>query len=490
MNPSMPKYRFKSLCPYLYALAFLAPLATGRLGAQATIPTFTTNGDRLILANGYVYLEFDQSHPSIDVIKADFSGRAHYGQNLAASSESGKSGIVLETVDSDGTIQCGSKVKSHITHQILQNNASGISVSISGLQDQKDEPLAIGTWTLSLPAESRHFTLSARTVISHSKPVKAIEISTYLNQWFMNGFFQRGVKQYVQNGEQIFFTTNALHTFYTMDDRNGSVTIVPQQSSPSTVWAMQSYADGGGVGLKTILTGGYPITEKWTQTDWKSAADLNPSIGTTFETSMDFYPNEYAFPVVSIPVDDPLDFTNLSTFYTAIYGSAAGVLGSFDYDGSVYPTLASPERTYGNLYTFFDPDSWSTVATLSFSGDPYLQDQARRIVELAGTHLSDGQIPHHFIAGKPTYIAISKATQTGPNIFWVMAAIDYANGSGNEDWLRGHYSQLKTATDWILNCYDSKRKLVKVGGPLFIDVFIREGYTLDSTPCCFICCRS
>jgi hypothetical protein len=120
------------------------------------------------------------------------------------------------------------------------------------------------------------------------------------------------------------------------------------------------------------------------------------------------------------------------------------------------------------------------VNTLSFSGDPYLQDQARRIVELAANHLNHGQVPHHFIDGTPTYIAISKATQTGPNIFWVLAAIDYANATGNESWLCDHYPQLKAATDWVLDCYDPGRKLVKVGGPLFIDVFIRQGYTLDS----------
>ncbi|MGH7981484.1 MAG: trehalase family glycosidase, partial [Limisphaerales bacterium] len=62
----------------------------------------------------------------------------------------------------------------------------------------------------------------------------------------------------------------------------------------------------------------------------------------------------------------------------------------------------------------------------------------------------------------------------------MLAAIDYADATGNESWLKEHYPQLKSATDWVLDCYDPARKLVKVGGPLFIDVFIRRGYTLDS----------
>jgi hypothetical protein len=480
MNLTIANHRLAGIARPLPTLIFLGWLAIIPASAKAAVPTLVTNGSRLILANGYVYLEFDQTHPSIDVIKSDFYGHGSYSRNLVTVSKGGESGIVLETVDADGSLHRASAAGSHITYQILQNDTSALVVSIQGLQDRTDDPVVTGAWTLSLSPNSRNFTLTTRTVISRSRPIKAVQISAYLNQWFMNGLFQRGVVQYVRNGSAIFFTTNALHAFYTMDNQNGSIGIIPKQPVPYAGWAMESYGDGGGVGLKTIVSGHYPIEEKWTQTDWKSASDLNPATGATFENRLDIFPNQFAFPSFSIPIDDPMSYANLSTFYTAIYGSAAGVLGSFEYDGSAYPTLATPNRTYGDMYTFFDPDSWSTVATLSFSGDPYLQDQARRIVELAGTHMRDGQIPHHFIAGKPTYIAISKAIQTGPNIFWVMAAIDYASGSGDEDWLRGHYPQLKAATDWILNSYDPKRQLVNVGGPLFIDVFIRQGYTLDS----------
>jgi hypothetical protein len=454
-------------------------LTVAAASSQAAIPTFIVKNHRLILANGFVYLEFDQAHPSIDVIKADFSGQGLYGQNLVATNQSAGAGIVLETVDADGTVHRATAAASPITYQILQQDAAGLRLRLDGLQDRSAQPVATATWTLWLPANSRKFTLTSRTVVSHSQPIKAVEVGIYLNQWFMNGLFQRGVMQYVNSGDQLFFTTNSLQTFYTMDNHNGSVAVVPSPSSGLTGWAMRSCGDDG-VGLETILVGRYPIIEEWRTTDWKSALDVVPPAGATFQTQVDVYPNNYAFPVFSIPADNPMCFRNLRTLYTAIYGSAAGVLGTFEFDGSAYPTLAAPKRAYGDMYTFFDPDAWSTVATLSFSGDPYLQDQARRIVELAAAHMRQGQIPHHFIAGKPTYIAISKATQTGPNIFWVLAAIDYATGTGDEAWLREHYAQLKAATDWILSFYDPSRKLVKVGGPLFIDVFIRQGYTLDS----------
>jgi hypothetical protein len=460
--------------PVLFA-SFTASAAP----ASATIPTFAAKNHRLILANGFVDLEFDQTHPSIDVIRADFFGQGRYGPNLVATNPSAETGIALETVDADGTIHRATAANSPITYEILQQDAAGVRLRLDGLQDRTTQPVATGSWTLWLPANSRKFMLTCRTVISRAQPVKAVEIGLHLNQWFMNGFFQRGVLQYVHSGDRLFFTTNDLRTFYTMDNDNGSVAVVPSPSSFVTGWAMESY-NNEGVGLGAILVGHYPIIEEWRPTDWNAAPDIVPPSGVSFQTELEIYPNNYAFPVFSVPVDDPMDFRDLRTLCTAIYGSAAGTLGTFEFAGSAYPTLAAPKRAYRNLYTFFDPDAWSTMATLSFSGDPYLQEQARRIVELDAMHMRNGQIPHHFADGKPTFQALSTATQTGPNIFWVLGAIDYATGTGNEAWLREHYVQLKAATDWVLNSYDPNRKLVKVGGSLFIDVFIRQGYTLDS----------
>ena len=461
-------------------LLLLALWAVNGSQASPAVPMLTVKNHRLILSNGFVYLEFDELHPSIDVLKADFAGQGHYGNNLLATNQMSGAGIVLETIDADGSVHSSRAATSRIRYKILRNDADELCVRIDGLQDRKRHPVATSTWTLALPAHSRKFTLAAHTVISHPHPVKAIEISAGLNQWFMNGFFQRGVMQYVNCGDQSFFTTNPLQLFYTMDNSNGSVAIVPNAVPDTTIWAMHSCETNCGVALETILTGHSPTMKQWARANWQSAPDMTPAVSAAFDTSFDIFPNNYSFPVASVPADDPMPLRDRRTIETAIYGSAAGVLGSFEHDGSAYPTLATPKRPYGNLYTFFDPDSWATVNALSFSGDPYLQDQARRIVELAAAHIKDGQVPHHFIDGTPTYIAISKATQTGPNIFWTLAAIDYATATGNEAWLRQYYPQLKAATDWVLDCYDPDRKLVKVGGPLFIDVFIRQGYTLDS----------
>ncbi|HTV42604.1 MAG TPA: hypothetical protein VMF08_18715 [Candidatus Sulfotelmatobacter sp.] len=448
--------------------------------ARAADPTFKVQDQRLIMENGFVHLEFNERHPSIDVLKGDFSGQGHYGCNLLATNPETGADIVLETIDSNGQIHRSSDAGSSISYKVFQTALPGLTVRIQDIRDRKSHPNVTSTWTLMLLPNSRHFTLTAQTTVTHSRPLKAIQIGVFANQWFMNGFFDRGVEQYVNCGDRTFFTTNSLRDFYTMDNRHGSISVVADPAASPNAWAMCSLGTDDGVGLQAILAGNYPAPEAWQRPDWKSAPALEPSLRAKFLTSLAIYPNDYAFPGFAVARDNPMPLRDLRTFYTAIYGSAAGVLGSFEHPGSAYPTLATPKRPYGDLYTFFDPDSWSTVNTLSYSGNSYLQEQARQILELAEDHLNHGQVPHHFIDGTPTYIAISRATQTGPNIFWVLAAIDYADATGDESWLRANYPQLKAATDWVLDNYDPNRKLVKVGGPLFIDVFIRRGYTLDS----------
>ena len=53
-----------------------------------------------------------------------------------------------------------------------------------------------------------------------------------------------------------------------------------------------------------------------------------------------------------------------------------------------------------------------------YSGNTYLQQQAKAVIERSGSFLNQttGQLPHHFVNDKPTYLALSGATQTGPNI--------------------------------------------------------------------------
>lgn len=449
--------------------------------SHAAVLSFTDNGSKLILENGYIYLEFNKSNPCIDVIKGDFLGGGTYGGNLVATNSDGRQGIVLETVNAAGVLNKSSKSNSAITYNVLQNDAAGVKIRINGIKDAASGNIVTSAWVLTLNANSRKFTLETSTTVSATQSIKAIKISSYLQQWCIMGFYQNGVVQYVQDGAKYFSSTNSLKTFYTMDNTNGSLAIVPV-STPNVVESnLVSDASLFKTGLEQVMDGSYPVKNSWNTSGWGSASNINVTAGTTYTANYDIFPNKYAFPTHTVKAGTNMDFDNPRAFYTAVYGSAAGCLGSYLQNGSAYPTLACPGRAYGELYTFFDPDSWSTVATLSFSGDPYLENEARKILELSESYLkSDGQIPHHFDAGTPVYVAISGASQTGPNIFWLLGAVDYVTGTGNTAWLNGHYGNLKKAADWILGFYDANRKLLKVNGPLWEDTFIRENYTYDT----------
>src|SRR5579863_3778900 len=96
-----------------FILSLLIVLAGPAMAARAAEVVFKVADHRLIMENGFVHLEFNERHPSIDVAKADFSGQGHYGDNLLANPATG-AGIVLETVDSDGTVHRTSDISSSI----------------------------------------------------------------------------------------------------------------------------------------------------------------------------------------------------------------------------------------------------------------------------------------------------------------------------------------------------------------------------------------
>ena len=134
--------------------------------------------------------------------------------------------------------------------------------------------------------------------------------------------------------------------------------------------------------------------------------------------------NNYDFPTGSLPSTDEYD--RPATYDThasllGIYASAAGNLVTHANEvkpgytvAQIATSIARPGRGYANNFNFFDPDNYFALTALAWSNDPYLQDQAKKIVMRSGDFLLDsGQLPHHFIGVKPTYTAISGAIQSG-----------------------------------------------------------------------------
>ena len=91
-----------------------------------------------------------------------------------------------------------------------------------------------------------------------------------------------------------------------------------------------------------------------------------------------------------------------------------------------------------------------------------------------------GQLPHHFNGIEPYYLALSGETQTGPNIFWVKTALQYAALAGDKAWLAEYMPTLRSAAKFVTDLIEPDTSLLNAPGSLMIDVFIRNNYTSDS----------
>ncbi|MGB8011865.1 MAG: hypothetical protein WCF68_09650 [Terriglobales bacterium] len=456
--------------------AFMLPSAhaAGRDPASSRRVSFSETEDRVTLSNDYLELVFDRAHHTILRLAADHTGKHKFGNNLLASE-----GIRFDD-DAPGKSTSGVEVVERRPDRVIIR-LKWVPM-VSGRQDPTEIKLTLGALDRGVHVQ---VTFPASRGIAAARSVRVA-----LRQWFLLGLFDRGVVQYVAGQGQVFASRDRLRLFYTMDRENGSVALEPNNDSNSDIAETVLLSGDGSFASGIELR---PRASQATIDRWTSFSSMRPAASYESEKqtlAFQIYANDLPFPVHHAEnfiagedkgKDDAQAQRDSAAYFTAVYGSAVGVVGSYAEPGSAYPTLASPDRPYGDAFDFFDPDAWSTVTALSYSGDPLLQAEARRILERSESfQRPDGQMPHHFEAGAPTYLSIAKSSQTGPNIFWVIAASEYAAGSGDEAWLHVHYPHLRLATDWVLAKYDPGHKLLRADGPLFIDVFRRSGYTLDT----------
>lgn len=423
--------------------------------------------DRVTLANDYLEVAFDPASHAIVRMSADHTGKRTFTNNLLAAQ-----GVRIDEIQGAES--------SHTQVELLERKPDRVTVRFRWRSNPKSRNPSEMTISLGATDRGVHVRAAFSASPADTKP-RAVHFA--LRQWFLLGIFDRGVVQYIAGQNQQFISHDRLHVFYTMDRQNGSVAVEPDIATDLAETALVSGEGNSASGLELRPEPSHLPVDVWT-----SSHDLrqSPPSATVSQSTIAFtiYANDLSFPshhpANFIDGDDRARRDSIA-YFTAVYGSAAGVLGSYAESGSAYPTLAFPDRPYGDAFDFFDPDAWSTVTALSYSGDHLLQKEARKILERSERNLRpDGQVPHHFDVGAATYVSIAKSSQTGPNIYWVIAASEYAAATGDEVWLRAHYAHLHLATDWVLAKYDSSRKLLRADGPLFIDVFRRNGFTLDT----------
>jgi len=225
---------------------------------------------------------------------------------------------------------------------------------------------------------------------------------------------------------------------------------------------------------------------------WAGVQASQLSAGLTWTASYDLAPNNFDFPVHGpsgdLTTSGNIPNVQLQAMLTGIYGSPVGQLCTHDNGvvtgqrvGQMATTIARPGYGYQGNYNFFDPDNYISTSALLFSGDAYLQEQVRFVLERNGDFMNaKGQLPHHFQDVTPTYQALSGETQTGPNVFWVLSCLNYAKITGNLDWLHGYMPKLRTASAFLFDMIQPGVNLLKAPGSLMIDVFIRNNFSTDT----------
>ena len=365
---------------------------------------------------------------------------------------------------------------------IVQNTADKVIVRIDGIVDYAPNPLLTSSWTIVLAAGERFCQLDISVEALRAGSLASICVSSYFSVPSVYGLFERGVVQRMNSAAPYFATSNPLHRFYALG--GGAcidMEVKGQQESVLLNAARSDTSTFYNAGLQQVLSGSYPVQERWSQEPWGQTQAVQIETSQRWTASLRLGANNYDFPIADVSTDSQMLFADIRAFATAIYATAVGSLVSYEFPGKVSPTLATPERGYAPLYNFFDPDAWETVCALLYSGDAYLQNEARKIIEVSGEAISaDGQIPHHFSENVPVFEAISGAIQTGPNLFWISAALHYAKIMGDEGWLREQMPRVELALTFLTDRYDATMRLINAPGPLWIDVFIRNGYTADT----------
>jgi hypothetical protein len=538
-------------------------LATAGAGAEAFIwPVQVDSTDRsLTLHNGYVSVTYSDIDSSL-TMGADFHGQGDYTDVLAAPYK-------LHVKLADGHTYSNSYA---IQDPMLLEKTDDIAVlKIPGIltfagTGSESMPLVAEDWTLTLARASRSIRLDIDGVaVRDAVDVAAVFHGLYMKSPSINGLFDnRGMAQMMNKTNGCQGSDQAMSRAYTM---GGGVAMdyirhtttessysndQPQALSPRQIVLSTARNDGYATGIEDLVLGSYPELSLSYDKAWGACwgeEDLvaTPiSIGTQYSVSVSFVPNDYDFPayllrdILARPI---MPFTDIRTFMTGIYGSPAGCLQGYyeNHEGTIAPTISHPDVGYSPDTNFFDPDNFIALSALMYSGDAFLLEETRRVLErtsntmcgigseqvdaycngprmsaqklttassirfgtpspklskqsqslrggIAPPSLSapvtqggrEGQLMHHFVQLVPTYESIAGSEQLGPNVFWTWTCLRYISLTQDLDWAVKMFPYLDLSIKYLLTFYDEEKGMIFAPGPLWIDVLVRENYTSDS----------
>jgi len=461
----------------------------------------TTHNEYTILSNGYVCAVLNSAKSSLEQLRGDYTGKYNYGHNTLVGS-----GIALER-ETDWKVFSSVDVPA-VSVSVLSNSLEEGSVLFVVQESSK---YASENWRISLNSASRYlqFDVTGQVISQEqSKEVKGKCLRRVVNMLptSLYALFDRGVVQMKAANEKYYASRDYLPRFYSLGgsggdlDTAGNVSLSIIRSNIEGVGVSQevvlfSSDDGPAwTGLQEVIFGSYfdpsslrNTSDSWTN-GWSSVSSKSLPASANWNSSSKLYPNNFDFPTFTLPSGSNLPDADLQAMLTGIYGSAVGCLNSHDNEvvqgyhvAQIATTPHHPDTGYSGTYNYFDPDNYIGTASMLYSGDAYVQNQVRLAIERTGSFINNlGQVPHHFNGVDPTYQALSGETQTGPNVFWALSALNYAKTTGDLQWLSEYMPTLRTASAFLFDMIDPDLGLANCPGSLMIDVFIRANFTTDS----------
>jgi hypothetical protein len=490
----------------------LRSLCSSSTGSEGSALFF--NDSFAVVSNGYVCGVFSFVRPSLAFLAADPAGSANYGTNALAGD-----GVSIEVQGASGqissSVNTGACARS-MGLTIVSNTSQLVSITIHNIGDSCPNGTVFEDWTLSLAQGSPKLVLAASGVTTQNTYATVIRRAVAMKGSSIYAFFERGVVQMRDNQNElasIYPSADTVGRVYSLGGccdplhsaGNVSLSIVRTPtnctfsgSSPNVAIVSNdlSFASYYTAFHDNIVADPKQVLLDMWGAGWLIAPRRNIPAGVTWQSSMSLAPNAYDFPTLPgsvLPEGQWHKLANIPTadLHAMLTGIFASIVGNlFTHDNEVQPgyrvgqiatTIHRPDVGYSNTYNYFDPDNYFGTFALLSSNDDYLQHEVQRVLERSGDFLnSKGQLPHHFVGVVPTYQALSGATQTGPNVFWILSCLNYVKYSGDIAWLEKYMPTLRNASSFLFDMIDPQMHLLKCPGSLYIDVFIRNNFTADS----------
>lgn len=485
----------------------------------------------ITLENGFTQIVFDKTNGHISSIAADFHGLGNYSASILSKPFA----LEVESLLNEGFNSSGQH-SDRLSVRWLSDTESVQSFTVSNIVDSRSNPFVQETWTITLNRDNRFFQLDIAGKTVRDGKVKYAAHGLYLKTKSVYGLYDRGVAQMMAKNNACLGSNETLNYIYfvgnsfaldieRVDAANGSQTVLLSSGGSGE----SAYSSG----FQDIVIGTYPnlskkMIESWRQC-WLGSTAVDIPVGQSWTRSFSIGANNYDFPLRALPAAagaNNLPFVDLQTYLTGIYASPVGCLQSYfdDQQGTIAPTVSHPDVGYSPDTNFFDPDNFLSLSAMLYSGDSYLIEQVRSVLERTGEtmcgignnqlksycdvprqrqkhtpmhiprfHASKigntstasqrtGQLMHHFVSLIPTYESIAGSEQLGPNVFWTWSVLRYVALTQDRAFAQKMFPYIDLSTQFLLTFFDESKDLIYAPGPLWIDVIVRENYTSDSAP--------